>query len=149
LFSLLPINTIYQCTYIDTGISYPAIKLFVVVDTKFAMNYQIYNDNGIIVTNISQFLFDEGKKYTMTLSQDQITKPTTTEDGSHYLYLLPILYAAIVLIGTFTVWLIGNIIYSKLKKRGLLHWKRVDREIDQVISESLFRLSIGNIIGSW
>jgi hypothetical protein len=63
--------------------------------------------------------------------------------------IIAILYAAIVLIGTFTVWLIGNIIYSKLKKRGLLHWKRVDREIDQVISESLFRLSIGNIIGSW
>jgi hypothetical protein len=101
----------FKCTYVDTGVSFPGIKLFVLVDTKFAMNYQIYNDNGIIVTNISQFLFDEGKRYIMTLSQDHITLPTTTDVGSHYLYLLPILYAAIVLIGTFAVWLIGNFIY--------------------------------------
>jgi hypothetical protein len=78
----------FKCTYVDTGVSFPGIKLFVLVDTKFAMNYQIYNDNGIIVTNISQFLFDEGKRYIMTLSQDHITLPTTTDVGSHYLYLL-------------------------------------------------------------
>ncbi|XP_011410226.1 PREDICTED: heparan-alpha-glucosaminide N-acetyltransferase-like isoform X2 [Amphimedon queenslandica] len=124
----------YTCKDIYLTTVYPNEVVYIITDTKYKITFHLFQNNSQYFASHSDH-FNEHSIQTWTVYDLSNTTFIPDEDHPGQNANLPILYVAIVLLGSFSIWIIGINVYYQMKKKRLFHCKRVDREISKDLGD--------------